>query len=213
MSEIYTQSSTDTKNDLSALSLAGLCIVAAFALLPALSQFQGLITRDPPPEVTTTTDIPDFIIPDDPPVIIEDKKIDKPEIETPPPLITIHQLEMMITPGDGNVKVNTGWTAAVTAKDTDMEIFLPSQLDQQPRVLVAANPLYPYSMKGIDGEVTVEFIIEATGRVKRPRVIKSSHHQFEQAAINAVLKSKWQPGQKNGENVRTLVRLPINFRK
>lgn len=213
MCEIYTHPQEDHNNSLSALGLGGLCVVAAFALLPVLSQFQELVTKAPIPQVTTNNDIPNFIIPDDIPPPIETKEIIKPEVDIPPPTFDLQQMELLINPGDGGVNINTGWGTTVTADDVSIEVFLPSQLDQQPRVLVAASPLYPYSMKGINGQVMVEFVIDVTGRVKRPRVVDSTHREFEKAALEAVLRSKWQPGEREGAAVQTLVRLPVIFNK
>ncbi len=216
MSHIYTQERISSGSNLSALGIGALGVVSIFALLPILMEIPNPFDKPQiKPAEDVTVQLPDMVI-EEPPAVIEDpKEIDKPELEETPPLVNLKQMESLLNPSDNGtgVTVDDG-TTFLNGDDIAIGTFVMSQLDQKPRVLVATTPLYPYSMQNskTKGEVTVEFIIDENGRVSRPRVIKSSHREFEQAAIDAVMKSKWQPGRKDGRDVRTIVHLPVNFR-
>jgi len=92
-------------------------------------------------------------------------------------------------------------------------IFDPSMLDQQPVARVRIPPQYPFEMKraGITGEVLLEFVIDVNGDVKNPVVVKSTQREFENAALQAVMKWKFTPGKKGGRAVNSRRQQPISF--
>ena len=94
-----------------------------------------------------------------------------------------------------------------------LEIFDVSQLDQKPILRVPVQPTYPYEMSraGINGNVTVEFIISTNGDVTQAQVIKSSHREFEVPAVQAVLKWKFKPGRRGGRAVNVRASQLIEF--
>lgn len=214
MSHVYTQERTPLSLNISALAIGALSIAALFALLPILMKIPNPFTPiQLAPAEPVTNVLPEILV-ELPEAPQEIKELEKPTLDAPLPKVTIDQFLDMLTPGYHG----KGYTVDMAQTFTEdvgraMETFLIGQLDQKPRVLVAATPLYPYSMQNskTSGEVMVEFVIKQDGRVERPRVVRASHREFEQAAIDAVLKSKWQPGQINGKDVRTLVRLPVRF--
>lgn len=94
-----------------------------------------------------------------------------------------------------------------------MQLFDMNQLDQKPVLRVPVQPTYPYEMSraGINGNVTVEFIISTNGDVTQAQVVKSSHREFEVPAIQAVLKWKFKPGRKAGRAVNVRASQLIEF--
>ncbi len=216
MSHIYTQERTPAGANLSAITMGTLGVAAIFSLLPILMNIPNPFVCTllaPPPETTIQTPpapIEDLPVEPDVPVQIE-----KPIIDETPPEISIDMMAMLLNPRDNGVgvSVDIGKTF-LSGDDTIFETFLMDELDQKPRVLVATQPAYPYSMQQAKtkGEVLIEFVIDQNGRVIRPRILSSSDRAFEAAAIEAVLRSKWQPGRKNGKDVRTIVHLPIYFK-
>lgn len=92
-------------------------------------------------------------------------------------------------------------------------IFDLAALDRRPQARVRINPVYPFEMRrsGLRGEVLVGFIVDSQGNVRDPHIVRSSNPGFEQAAIDAVLKWKFTPGQKAGANVSTRVQQPLTF--
>jgi protein TonB len=93
-------------------------------------------------------------------------------------------------------------------------LFNIGDLDQPPVARVRQSPTYPYDMRraGINGSVTVEFIISTEGDVIDTRVVKSTHREFEMPALQAVGKWKFKPGRRRGQvvNVRASQQLEFN---
>jgi protein TonB len=129
----------------------------------------------------------DFTVPVQPPV---------------PPDVRIERGLITIPPGDPGARNLTG-----------RSIFVPTDLDRAPVARFQARPQYPFEMRrgGISGEVLVEFIVEADGAVRDVRAVRSSQREFEDAAVQAVGKWKFRPGQKGGRDVATRMQVPIVF--
>ena len=74
---------------------------------------------------------------------------------------------------------------------------------------------YPESAirDGIQGRVTVDFIIEKDGKVTDVRVIKGVCEELNAEAVKVVSASpKWRPGRVNGNKVRTSLSIPVEFK-
>lgn len=86
-------------------------------------------------------------------------------------------------------------------------------LDNSPRTRFQAAPVYPYSAKrdGTSGEVLVEFVVDETGSVLDPRVVRSSNPVFEESSLRAVAKWKFEPGKRDGRVVRFRMTVPVVF--
>jgi protein TonB len=93
------------------------------------------------------------------------------------------------------------------------EIFEMSKVDQIPEVIVQFPPDYPYQLRsaGVTGEVMVDCIVDSHGDVRNAFALKSSQREFDTAAVRAVNKWKFQPGQRKGRAVNTHVQVPIVF--
>jgi periplasmic protein TonB len=93
------------------------------------------------------------------------------------------------------------------------DLFDLKNLDQQPTPRFQAKPVYPFEMRraGITGQVVVAFIVDSNGNVVEPYSLRSSHREFEQAAIQAVSKWRFRPGKKGGRAVNTRMQVPIVF--
>ena len=68
-------------------------------------------------------------------------------------------------------------------------------------------PVYPESLRQSDkeGEVVLSVVIDAGGKVKRVKVLRSDHLLFAQAAMDAVKKSLFTPATQNGVSVATVL--------
>ena len=91
--------------------------------------------------------------------------------------------------------------------------FSLAEIDQKPRPVFQAAPVYPSEMRGkkVEGVVSVLFIVDAAGKVTNPRVEKSSHTAFDKPAMEAVKKWKFEPAIKGGQRVACKMRVPIRF--
>ncbi len=65
---------------------------------------------------------------------------------------------------------------------------------------------------GIEGRVTVQFIVNERGEVENPRVIRGIGGGCDEAALDAVKQAKFTPGMQRGRPVRVQYSLPIVFR-
>lgn len=91
------------------------------------------------------------------------------------------------------------------------QAFNMSEIDQQPRVVFQAAPVYPGSMHSVEGVVTLVFTVDPTGKVLDPRVEKSTHHEFDKPALDAVKQWKFEPAIRAGQRVSARMRVPIRF--
>ncbi len=100
------------------------------------------------------------------------------------------------------------------ASDAELEsAFSLSEIDQNPRAIFQATPLYPAELrsKKLEGAVTVIFVVDASGKVTNPRVEKSTHPAFDRPALDAVKQWKFEPGLKSGQRVGCKMRVGIRF--
>jgi protein TonB len=86
-------------------------------------------------------------------------------------------------------------------------------LDKTPRTRVQSPPAYPFHLKagGIEGEVVVEFVVDEHGRVTTPRVVRSTHPDFETPTLAAVAKWRFEPGTRKMAPVRFRMVVPVKF--
>lgn len=84
-------------------------------------------------------------------------------------------------------------------------LFDLAALDKKPVPTVQPRPPYPFELKrsGIEGEVLVGFIVDSTGAVRDPHIIRSTNSGFDDTVLNTVLKWRFRPGEKGGAPVST----------
>ena len=93
------------------------------------------------------------------------------------------------------------------------DLFDLKNLDQAPTPRFQSKPVYPFEMRraGIEGQVLVGFIVDSKGTVREAYPIRSTHREFESAAVQAVSKWRFRPGKKGGRSVNTRMQVPIVF--
>jgi TonB family protein len=86
----------------------------------------------------------------------------------------------------------------------------------QPASLVGKmDPIYPKRARerGEEGDVTLDFSVDETGRTSDIKVVKSSESKLlDDAAIQAVATSQFSPAKKNDVAISTRTRLRVSFR-
>jgi TonB family protein len=84
---------------------------------------------------------------------------------------------------------------------------------QSPRLLTSAQPVYPPLAKkqGLEGDVTIEATIDATGQVGGMKVV-SGPVALQQAAMDAMRLWKYEPAKLNGLAVSMPTRVIIRFK-
>jgi periplasmic protein TonB len=75
----------------------------------------------------------------------------------------------------------------------------------------SANYKVP-NVKGLDGRIFVDFVIEKDGTVSDIKVIRDLGYGTGQEAIRVLkLSPKWSPGQKDGKFIRVRYSMPIRI--
>lgn len=101
-------------------------------------------------------------------------------------------------------------TAVTEIQDDAFDV---AELEKRPEAVSQVAPVYPPELRKakIEGRVTLVFVLDDTGRVEDPRVENSSRPEFEKPALDAIRKWRFRPGMKDGQPVRTYIRLPMSF--
>jgi protein TonB len=119
--------------------------------------------------------------------------------------------------------------------DTNIVITDPTAiapLDPEPAISVEEMPTFPggneallklisetikypaeAANNGIQGRVTLRFVVSADGSVKNVEVIRGVHPSIDQEAVRIVSTlPKWKPGKQNGQPVPVWFFVPVTFR-
>jgi len=112
-------------------------------------------------------------------------------------------------------------TSTAQTKKNDMVFDVVEVMPQYPGGPIAMlkylmeNIKYPeQAMKeGIQGRVTVRFIVEKDGSISDVKPVLSVHPLLNKEAVRVVKSMpKWSPGKHNGKPVRVRFNLPVMFK-
>ena len=80
---------------------------------------------------------------------------------------------------------------------------------------ISSQLVYPAEarVKGIEGRVFIEFVVDRDGQLTNVKCIKGIGHGCDQSAVDIIQSSTaWTPGRINGEKVKVKMILPITFK-
>ena len=128
------------------------------------------------------------------------RREEKVELEPPPVAPDVPKLAVSSGGVDNNI-MTLAPTIDTSSAMSGIKLGGGSDRDVMP--LVRINPDYPPRAlsRGIEGWVQIQFTITATGTVKDAVVVKSSSNIFEEAAVKAILRWRYNPKIENGEGV------------
>ena len=160
-------------------------------------QTRQLVKPPPPPRPPVPVEVPnDEIIEDDELDLDASLDITEPLAALPPPPPPAEEEEEEPDPTD--------------------EIFVV--VEQMPEMIggweaLLADLEYPKlaQQAGLEGMVVVKVLIDETGKPSRPEVVKSVHEVLDKAAIEAVLKQRFEPGRQRNRAVRVEMAIPVRF--
>ena len=124
---------------------------------------------------------------------------------------------------DGTFKVRKADQIEVISEkmEADTEVFQIVQTSAQfpggqeaYNKFIADNLSYPEEAKeqGISGTVYVSFIVDRTGNINNPKVLRSVHPLLDAEALRLInLLPQFTPGSNNGSKVNQLFNVPIRF--
>lgn len=166
----------------------------------------------------TAADLPPPVEDTPPPPTVEEQK---PPEAAPEPMLTevAQQIPIVATidavMGTGGGTIDYGTVKSLTATQAIQdETFDVSELEKKPEPITQIPPAYPAELRKakIEGVVTLVFVLSEEGRVEDARVENSSRPEFEKPALDAIRKWRFRPGEKDGQPVRTYIRIPMRFR-
>jgi TonB family protein len=103
-------------------------------------------------------------------------------------------------------------------KETFKDVFYTS-IDEFPRPLggpseIFSKVIYPEKAKQnkTAGIVVIKAFIDKDGNPVKTEVIKGIGDNCEQAAIEAIMQTKFSPAKLNGKNVRSQILIPVKFK-
>lgn len=152
-----------------------------------------------------------------PPPTVEEQK--PPEASQEPQLAEAPQAvplsaDLEVAMGAGGALAGFGESQATAAAAPQEETFNVADLEKRPEPVTQVAPAYPQELRKakVEGVVTLVFVLDEKGRVEEPRVENATRPEFEKPALDAIRKWRFSPGMKDGQAVRTYIRLPMRFR-
>ena len=125
------------------------------------------------------------------------KQQEKPQPDKPPPVPEVPQIDF----SKGSIENNVAQlTPTVDANSAMSKMKMTAGSDRDIVPLVRINPDYPPRAlsRGIQGWVIVQFTISATGTVKDQIVVDSSNKIFDDAALKAIGRWRYNPKVEEG---------------
>jgi protein TonB len=198
------------------LAVSGLLSLGVFLVLPLTQMASSGLRKDLTlMRVDTAQMEAPEVEPEEPPPPPEPEPEEPPPPElneAPPPMNLNVSLDVAVGTGGALAMGAGGWGAGV--EDSLLDAFDVSDLDRRPEAISQVAPAYPSELRKarVEGTVTLVFVLGEDGRVEDPRVESASRPEFERPALEAIRKWRFKPGMKDGEPVRTYLRLPMRFR-
>jgi len=148
--------------------------------------------------------------PDEMDIVEPEKPEPAPSLDFMPDLLrtlpTLPQAPTVAVTVDRDLLVDRDWG--------DAFVFEADQLDQPPQVVLRVPPAYPYKARrrDIEGYVRVRFLVGADGGVSQAAVLEASPEGlFEESALRAVPKWRFDPGRIRGRPVASWAVTTIRF--
>jgi protein TonB len=187
-------------------------VIVAFKTFPKIEQKR--IVRNSVQEIIITEDD------------VYNTKIDMPKPPPPPkPVIPIETLtdedleDVIFIENELVLNEEVGKPKLFEEKDnTEDFIFIPVA-EVMPEPIggiseIQKKIIYPEIAKraGVQGRVYIKAFVDEKGNVIKTEIIKGIGAGCDEAAITAVMKTKFKPGKQRGKPVRVQVSIPILFK-
>lgn len=144
--------------------------------------------------------------PPPPPKVVKMQPVKAAPVSTPQPVLETPQLDL-----DLNPRLAVG--VAVSAPKPQR--FALGQVDRAPLAKGQVPPPYPYlaRRRGIEGWVTVRFLVDRHGSVHNLEIMEAKPSGiFEESVLKTVRRWRFAPGIKDGEAVETWVETTVRFK-
>jgi len=139
----------------------------------------------------------------------------EPRVEKPPPRLPVSDPDGQETdPGVGR----HDWDDLVGRPDDAPAVLDPVpywKVEVKPRPVELVRPDYPELARraGIEGKVTVAVLVDTLGRVSgTDMLVSSGNESLDDAAVDALLRSRFSPAVQQDRPVPVWVAVPVEFR-
>lgn len=192
------------------LTLAVFLVLPLTQMVSSRAQRQLMLSKVDAVQMEAPPDSPE---PPPPPPPEETQEPPPPQLSDAPPPMQLN-IDLDIAVGSGGALAGFGVIGGADAGGTLLGTFDVADLEKAPEVISSVPPQYPAELRKarVAGAVTLVFVLDEAGGVQDLRVENSTRSEFERPALDAVRRWKFKPGMKDGEAVRTYMRLPIRFR-
>ena len=151
-----------------------------------------------------------------PPPPPEPEEEPPPELEVPPPMPSLEQLEIGLIAGTGgNLGIDLGLGVDFSTESAEQleSIFGFGELDEIPRVVRAGPFRYPTNGPRGRGQKFVNLLIfiDVNGRVSVQDVVDYSHRELIEPAKRMAMGTRFSIPIRNGEPVRARYEWPIQI--
>jgi periplasmic protein TonB len=143
----------------------------------------------------------------------------KPQQEAPPDLGQDFEMDISAelaalgNVGGEAVVINLGGATSGIAKE--QFVFEQFEVDQPPRPIAKAPPVYPYKAReqGVEGVVQVKILVREDGTVGEVLIVDSRPKDtFDDAVLAAVPRWRFEPAQIGGKRVSSWVVTALHFK-
>lgn len=139
----------------------------------------------------------------------------KPDLKIPPPILEINRNTFKFVPELSSKPLGDfrdGFPVQGSGILGD-EVWDLRQVDNPPRALFVPRATYPVSLRksGVSGRVVVECVIDSEGNAIDLSIHESTHRAFNNAALNATGRARFQPATKGGQAVAVRAQIPFRF--
>jgi len=195
-----------------------LMTLAILAILP----FTQALSGDPRDRTLRSVNVanlppPEPPPPEPPPPPEEEEEEDTPDLDEPPPMLDLSQLESALNPGLGGAATAAfdldAFSSAIDASG-ELAIFDVIELDRTPRRVQTVMPEYPRDLlaRGITGSVSLVIIINEKGAVTVESIADwKGDRAFIQPTRIALTKCRYEIPTKDGKPVRARYKVTIPF--
>jgi periplasmic protein TonB len=113
----------------------------------------------------------------------------------------------------GNAQAQITQDIKIQQDDDNPSMDAFQAVEKYPEMVVSATPEYPEIAKraGITGRVFVKVLVDKEGKPKKAVVIKTDSELFNQAAIDAAMRSAFTPAIQNQHPIAVWIVLPYKF--
>ncbi|HET8866407.1 MAG TPA: energy transducer TonB [Gracilimonas sp.] len=178
--------------------------------------------------VTLETEPPNVVDIGEQEIVEMEEIVQTKQIETPPPPPRppvpvevpndeIIEDEMIDLDSELNLDAPMDLPPPPDEEDVEEDFFVV--VEQMPVLIggmgeLQASVEYPEMARraGIEGRVTVQFIVNEQGKVENARVVRGIGGGCDEEALKAVQQAEFEPGMQRGRPVRVQYALSINFR-